>query len=224
MRKKGAKEIQICDKIPIPSEEQDQNNRNHGFTETQISLLIRKYPRVLLFDPESNLFPKIEFFHSKGFSTQDIAKLLSTTPEVLRRSLENKIIPSYNFLTELLKSQEKTNAAIKHLARILLYDDLQISVAPNIEALREIGVPKSNIVTFFTSRPQAFTPNADRFKEIVEEVKKMGFNPTKVMFGVAIHALRAMTKSTWEKKVEVYKSGVCLRIRFWWLLGSNHGL
>ncbi|XP_059635402.1 transcription termination factor MTERF2, chloroplastic-like [Cornus florida] len=178
--------------------------RNHGFTETQVSLLLRKYPRVLLFDPETTVFPKIEFFHSKGFSTQDIAKLLSTAPEVLRRSLETRIIPSYNFLKELLKSQEKTNAAIKHFARLLLYD-LHISVAPNIEALREIGVPESNIVTFFTNQPRALTASTDRFKEIVEEVKKMGFNPEKMLFVIAVGALKGMSKSNWEKKVEVYK-------------------
>ncbi|XP_059654566.1 uncharacterized protein LOC132301318 [Cornus florida] len=155
-------------------------------------------------DPQNTLLPKIVFFHSKGFLTQDIAKILSTTPAVWQRSLENQIIPSYNFFKEFLKSEEKTIAVIKHFAGILLYD-LHISVAPNIEALREIGVPELNIVALFTKKPQAFTANADRFKEIVEEVKKMGFNPTKVMSGVAIHALRAMSKSAWEKKVEVYK-------------------
>ncbi|XP_059654573.1 transcription termination factor MTERF2, chloroplastic-like [Cornus florida] len=177
---------------------------NHGFTEIQITLLIRRLPQVLMSNPENTFLPKIEFFQSKGVSTQDTAKILSTTPAVLRRSLENQIIPSYNFFKEFLKSEEKTNATIKRCAVLLLLD-LHTSVAPNIEALREIGMPESIIVNFLTNQPHAFTPNADRFKEILEEVKKMGFNPTKVMFGLAIHALRAMTKSTWEKKVEVYK-------------------
>ncbi|XP_059654570.1 uncharacterized protein LOC132301323 [Cornus florida] len=97
------------------------------------------------------------------------------------------------------------NVVIKRFAGILLYDDLHIHVIPNIEAMREIGVPESNIVAFLTKQPQAFTPNANRFKEIVEEEKKMGFNPTKMMFGAAIHAMRGMSKSNWEKKVEVYK-------------------
>ncbi|XP_059652927.1 uncharacterized protein LOC132300021 [Cornus florida] len=178
--------------------------RNHGFTETQIAVLIRKLPRLLLSDPEKTLLPKIEFFHSKGVSTEDIVKILSATPAILRRSLENHVIPSYNFLKELLKSEEKTNAAIKQQSRLLLYD-LHISVAPNIEALREIGMPESIIVSFFTNQSSAFRGNADRFKEMVEEVKKMGFNPTTMMFGEAIHALRAITKSNWERKVEVYK-------------------
>ncbi|XP_059652926.1 uncharacterized protein LOC132300020 [Cornus florida] len=178
--------------------------RNHGFTETQISVIIRKLPRLLLSDPEKTLLPKIEFFQSKGVLTEDIAKILSATPSILRRSLENHVIPSYNFLKELLKSEAKTNAAIKQQTRLLLFD-LHISVAPNIEALREVGMPESIIVSFFTNQSSAFTANADRFKEMVEEAKKLGFNPTTIMFGAAIHALRAITKSNWEKKVEVYK-------------------
>ncbi|XP_059653403.1 transcription termination factor MTERF9, chloroplastic-like [Cornus florida] len=177
---------------------------HHGLTETQISLLIRREPRLLNYDPEKTFLPKIEFFHSKGFPTECITKILSATPDVLRRSLENKIIPSYNFLKEFLKSQEKTNAVIKRQSRLLFYDP-RICVASNIESLREIGVPESNIVALFTSHPSDFMSNADRFKETVEEVKKMGFNPARMMFCVAITAVKAMSKSNWEKKVEVYK-------------------
>ncbi|KAI8005001.1 hypothetical protein LOK49_LG08G03166 [Camellia lanceoleosa] len=47
--------------------------------------------------------------------------------------------------------------------------------------------------------------SCDRFREIVKEVEEMGFNPLRTKFVIAIHAFRAMSKSTWEKKVEVYK-------------------
>nr|POF15091.1 hypothetical protein CFP56_51177 [Quercus suber] len=33
----------------------------------------------------------------------------------------------------------------------------------------------------------------------------MGFNPSRMKFALAIFALRAMSKSTWERKVDVYK-------------------
>ncbi|XP_059663520.1 uncharacterized protein LOC132309206 [Cornus florida] len=175
--------------------------RNHGVTETQIPVLVKRLPQALMFDPQKKLLPKIEFFQSKGFSTEDIAKILTATPRVFGGSLKNQIIPSYNFFKELLKSEEKTNAVIKRFASILV----SAAIAPNIEALREIGVPESNIVALLTNQPSAFTPNADRFKEILEEVKKLGFNPERMMFAVAIYVLRAMSKSNWEKKVNVYK-------------------
>uniref|UniRef100_A0A5B7BJP6 Mitochondrial transcription termination factor family protein n=1 Tax=Davidia involucrata TaxID=16924 RepID=A0A5B7BJP6_DAVIN len=178
--------------------------KNHGFTKTQISTLIAGLPPVLLSDPKKTLLPKIEFFHSKGISSPDITKIISRTPSILKRSLENQIIPSFNFFNNLLKSNEKTTAAIKRFAGLLLYD-LQTYVAHNIGILREVGVPESNIVVLLTYQPRAFMTNTDRFKEIVEEVKKMGFNPVRMKFVIAIHALRAMSKLTWEKKVEVFK-------------------
>ncbi|XP_059654572.1 uncharacterized protein LOC132301325 [Cornus florida] len=140
-------------------------------------------------DPKNTLFPKIVFFHSKGIPTEDIAKLVSTTPGVLRTSLENKIILSYNFFKEFLKSKEKTNVVVKRFARILLFD-LHIYVVPNFEALREIGVPESNIVA------------------LLQDTLKLSR-----LTLIAIHALRAISKSTWEKKLEVYKK---------WGLSEDH--
>ncbi|KAI8020282.1 hypothetical protein LOK49_LG04G03857 [Camellia lanceoleosa] len=47
--------------------------------------------------------------------------------------------------------------------------------------------------------------NVVTFRRIVEEVDKMGFNPCKLNFVLAIHLLKSISKSTWGKKVEVYK-------------------
>ncbi|KAL7210403.1 hypothetical protein ACSBR1_031875 [Camellia fascicularis] len=46
---------------------------------------------------------------------------------------------------------------------------------------------------------------SDRFRKIVNEVKKMGFNPVSLKFVIAFQAVSSMSKLTWEKKVEVYK-------------------
>ncbi|KAL7210411.1 hypothetical protein ACSBR1_031882 [Camellia fascicularis] len=109
---------------------------NHGFTKTQISILVRKLPPVIVCDPEKTLLPKLEFFKSKGVSSTDVAKILSSSPAVLKRSLENHVIPSFNFLKKLMGSEAATISAIKRSGRLLLLD-LQIDVAPNIEFLRE---------------------------------------------------------------------------------------
>ncbi|THG21361.1 hypothetical protein TEA_027617 [Camellia sinensis var. sinensis] len=115
---------------------------NHGFTKTQNSNLVRKYPPVILCDPEKTLLPKFQFFKSKGISSTDVVQILSSEPSILKRSLENKIIPSFNFLEKLMGSQEEI---IKRFARVLVFD-LQVYVVPNIEILREASVPNANIV------------------------------------------------------------------------------
>ncbi|XP_028109820.1 uncharacterized protein LOC114308433 [Camellia sinensis] len=177
---------------------------NHGFTKTQISNLVRRYPPVILCDPEKTLLPKFQFFKSKGVSSTDVAKILSSAPAVLKRSMENQIIPSFNFFKSFIQSEEETISAIKRNAGLLLVD-LQNCALPNVEILREANVPDAKILFMLKFMPRAFILTSDRLRKIVNEVKKMGFNPSKSNFVLAVHALKSMSKSTWGKKVEVYK-------------------
>ncbi|XP_057481117.1 uncharacterized protein LOC130768129 [Actinidia eriantha] len=176
----------------------------HGFTQTQISNITRSQPSLLLCHPEDTLLPKLEFLKSKGVSSIDVTRIVSTSPVLLKRSLEKVIIPSFNFLNNLLQSEERTLAAIKSHFGLLLFDR-QTHVKPNIETLREVGVPNANIMYLLKNQPRAFMTSSNRFRQIVEEVEKIGFNPSATTFVTAVHALSAMTKSTWEKKVDVYK-------------------
>ncbi|GFZ21828.1 hypothetical protein Acr_29g0009900 [Actinidia rufa] len=178
--------------------------RSHGLTQTQISNVIRTHPRLLLCDPEKTLLPKLEFLKSKGISSTDVTKIVYASPHFLKRSLEKIIIPSFNLFSNLLQSEEKTLAAIKSYSGLLLFDR-QTHVIPNIETLREAGVPNANIMFLLTNQPRAFMTGSDRFRQVVKEVETMGFNPLRINFVTAVHALRAMAKSTWEKKVDVYR-------------------
>ncbi|XP_022933338.1 uncharacterized protein LOC111440613 isoform X1 [Cucurbita moschata] len=177
---------------------------NHGFSKTQISELVKKFPQVLSANPEKTLLPKLLFFQSKGLSSPEIAKLVCGFPSILMRSLDRKIIPAFDYIQELLQTEEKTIASIKRFLGILTWD-LQIYARPNVETLIQIGVPDSKIATILEYQPRVFLVNTVRFKEIVEEVKEMGFNPLRLNFVLAVFAMRAMSKSTWRKKVEVYK-------------------
>ncbi|XP_022927133.1 uncharacterized protein LOC111434072 [Cucurbita moschata] len=176
---------------------------NHGFSKTQISELVKKFPQVLSANPEKTLLPKLLFFQSKGLSSPEIAKLVCGFPSILTRSLDRKIIPAFDYIQVLLQTKEKAIASIKRSLGILTWD-LQ-TVRPNVETLIQIGVPDSNIATILQYQPRVFLVNTVRFKEIVEDVKEMGFNPLRLKFVLAVFAMRAMSKCTWRKKVEVYK-------------------
>ncbi|XP_059630164.1 transcription termination factor MTERF8, chloroplastic-like [Cornus florida] len=175
---------------------------NHGFSKTQISTLIRKRPTLLLSDPNKTLLPKFDLFYSTGISTTDLAKTLSTNPTILTHSLENHIIPSYNLLKSFFHSTDKFMAAFKRYPDILGHNAI---IFPNIDVLRQHGVPESNIVFLLSTQPRAFIKKPDRFNEVVEDVKKIGFNPSKFQFVMAVKALRSMSKSTWKRKMEVYE-------------------
>ncbi|KAA0049462.1 uncharacterized protein E5676_scaffold209G00660 [Cucumis melo var. makuwa] len=137
---------------------------------------------------------------------------------VLSGSLNKRMIPAFDYIQAVLGSEEKTLATIKHFAVILCHD-LRSSVGPNIEILKQIGMPDSNISIYLQQKPKMFLTSSIRFKENVDRVREMGFNPQRLLFVVAVSGLRRMTKSTWDKKVEVYRKWglseeeICLAFR-----------
>ncbi|GMY27684.1 transcription termination factor MTERF15, mitochondrial-like [Fagus crenata] len=178
--------------------------KNNGFSHSQISNIVRRLPPLLLSDPQKTFLPKLEFFMSKGFTSSDIATLVSRNPEILKRSLKNHVIPSFVFFKNLLGTDENTITAIKRFSGILI-EKLGTRVVPNINLLRENGVPESNICALLKHSPRVIIKNVVRLKEIVEEVKEMGFDPLKFCFVQAVFAMSGMNKSTRERKVNAYK-------------------
>ncbi|KAI9080315.1 hypothetical protein K1719_037709 [Acacia pycnantha] len=177
--------------------------RDHGLSEPQISNVVRKRPSLLLANPNDILLPKLEFFYSIGISRSDLARILATDPAVLKRSLEKQIIPSYNFLKSVLLSDGKVASALKRTTWIFLQDHTK-KLVPNISFLRATGVPESCISLLLAHFPEALIQKNDQFVKIVEEVKEMGFNPTKSTFVLAIHVM-AGNRSIYNRCCEVYQ-------------------
>ncbi|KAK4586955.1 hypothetical protein RGQ29_023907 [Quercus rubra] len=178
--------------------------KNHGFSQTQISNLVRRQPRLLRCNPEKTLLPKMEFFSSKGIPSPDLAKMFSGFPALFKRSLEKQIIPSFDLFKSLLQSEDKTLQAFRRYSGMFT-NYLETHVVPNINTLRESGMPESIIISILQKQPRAFRVNPVQFRETVEKVKEMGFNPSTMKFAKAVYAVRSMSKSTWERKLNVYK-------------------
>ncbi|KAH1089310.1 hypothetical protein J1N35_016567 [Gossypium stocksii] len=162
--------------------------KNHGFSKTQIAILIKRPPCVLASDVEKTLLPKITFLNSKGISSSDLAKCLSKCPSLLILSLENRIIPSFNFLCDLLQSNNDILGVLNLFTRMLLYD-FDSYILPNSNVLRQNGVPELNIDKGFRRVPKTFFYTPIQFKEIVEKVKQMGFSPERFTFIFAVTVL-----------------------------------
>lgn len=178
--------------------------RKRGFSETQIRNLTKRHPQVLLSSPEKTLLPKIEFFHSIGISSSDLAKMLVICPGLFTRSVENHLIPNFNTLSNLLQSTEKTIALIKFFP-FIIFHDVEYYLIPNVKILRDSGVSESNIVKSIYSFPRLFHADTKNFEKNVAVVKEMGINPLTSLFVLAIKAKVGMSKSLWERKLDVYK-------------------
>jgi mTERF domain-containing protein len=178
--------------------------RAHGFKNEQISTLTMKCPQLYLFNAHKIFKPKLELFKSLGFSDPEIAKLLSARPSILRRSLENKIIHCVQELRRILGTDENVLEAIKVDSSVILVNVEKV-LRPNMSMLISHGVPQSVVLKLFYLRQNPLAMSMNRLSEIVGEVKKLGFDPKKFLFVLAIRSL-AVSKTLWEQKVEAYRS------------------
>ncbi|KAL0428682.1 UNVERIFIED_CONTAM: hypothetical protein Sradi_0494200 [Sesamum radiatum] len=129
-------------------------------------------------------------------------------PTIFKRSLEKHIVPSYNYINSLFKSDRVNFVSTTKLGRILCCD-LQRHLLPNVEVLREAGVPDKKISFLMVHQPRIFMVDEKRFRKTVEEVQKMGFSTSGLRFVLALEVCRSMSKSMWEKKVAIYKKWGC---------------
>ncbi|XP_022930344.1 transcription termination factor MTERF6, chloroplastic/mitochondrial-like [Cucurbita moschata] len=178
--------------------------KNHGFSIANISFIIWKYPRILLSNPNGTLLPKLEFLYTRGASSSEVTKIISKAPKILMRSVDEHLVPAFDFLKGYLGSNERTIASIKRFPSIIA-DIHQKQLNGSVRMLLDAGVPEARVVFFLFYQPRMFTMALDRFREILEDVKKMGFDPSKSSFVQAVFAIRAMSKSTWVRKLGIYK-------------------
>ncbi|CAH9085020.1 unnamed protein product [Cuscuta epithymum] len=178
--------------------------KTHGFSETQISKLIQRCPSILSCHPQNTLLPKIEFLKSVGFTVEEYTAMLCGGPSILQRSLGNQLLPTIEFLKQFFSSPEQIKVPLKRSPWIFS-TSCQALMEDNIELLRRLQVPELSIVHYVQNQPRLFTKEKEEFKRILEDIKGMGFDPSKKLFMVAVHVASSMTRLTWEKKMRAYK-------------------
>uniref|UniRef100_A0A5B7C4S5 Uncharacterized protein n=1 Tax=Davidia involucrata TaxID=16924 RepID=A0A5B7C4S5_DAVIN len=179
--------------------------RSYGFSEKQISLLTMKRPTLYIYNTQKKFKPKLEYFKSLGFQGEEIAQILSSEPYILERSLENQIIPSVQVIRRIVGTNENVLKAIKMCYRILEFN-LEKVLEPNIAILMNHGVPESKVLKLIMIEPKSLLLRTYRFSEVVSEVVKFGFDPTNLLFVLAIRSLATMSRSLWEQKLGAYCS------------------
>ncbi|RXI05210.1 hypothetical protein DVH24_006467 [Malus domestica] len=157
--------------------------RNHGFSTTQISKMVRSFSNLLEMHPEKNLLPKLEFFTSFGVSKGDLAKTLAYGPKLLATSLEKRIAPLMISL------------------RVCFLRKMRGSW---IFAEGE-GTPQSCISHLLAYHPKVFMRKPKELGGLVDEVKQMGFNLQKSNSVIAIYALCGNNRSVWNRSRQLYK-------------------
>ncbi|XP_061341132.1 uncharacterized protein LOC133287521 [Gastrolobium bilobum] len=173
--------------------------RDRGFSHSNICHIVRKEPWLLSWDPHKTILPKFVFFLSKGASASDIARLLTANPRILQRSLQKHIIPLYEMVNRFLQSDKNTITCIIRNSISFSYT-LTIQ---NVKLLIDYGVCDLSIARLLITRPSLFGSN--NLLKTVEEVKGLGFDPSKSTFAVALLAMKTVSKARWDEKVDILK-------------------
>ncbi|CAI9775435.1 unnamed protein product [Fraxinus pennsylvanica] len=121
--------------------------------------MVRNRPGLLAACLEKTMKPKIKIFQDLGFSAEDIAEIISNTPSILYRSLDNGVIPSLSGLMSLLgSSAEVAKGKLKEVKEVLLatekYDISCIVSNPGsfICSLEKMIKPRMQVLGILYSR------------------------------------------------------------------------
>ncbi|KAK7348229.1 hypothetical protein VNO80_22779 [Phaseolus coccineus] len=172
--------------------------QTHGFSVSQIYRIFSQAPDLMICDPTKRLLPKFQFLASKGATPSDTVLTVSKSPRFLRYSLNNHIIPIFELIRTFLPSDLRALAVL--IACPNFIGDSR--VASNVQMLLDAGVTHSGIRYLLCSRPSVLCSD---LRNVVEEVKLLGFDPLKLSFALALLAKRAVSKPLWDAKVEALK-------------------
>ncbi|AES91849.2 transcription termination factor family protein [Medicago truncatula] len=136
-------------------------------------------------------------------SPQDIVAAITRSPRFVRVSLDKHIIPAFELVRSFCPSDKKAIHSI--IACPTSISDPRMK--PNVKFLLDFGLTASSIYRLLTSRPSIICTSD--LKKALEEIKELGFQPSKYNFCVALLAKRAVTKSQWDAKFDVLKSWGC---------------
>jgi mTERF domain-containing protein, mitochondrial len=171
---------------------------------------------MIVSNPIKSILPKIQFLSSKGASPQDIVAAITRSPRFVRVNLHKHIIPAFEFVRSFCPSDQKAIHSI--IACPTSISDPRMK--PNVKFLLDFGLTASSIYRLLTSRPSIICTSD--LKKALEEIKELGFQPSKYNFCVALLAKRAVTKSQWDAKFDVLKSWGCSEDAIFLMhLGSN---
>ncbi|XP_020220571.1 uncharacterized protein LOC109803418 isoform X1 [Cajanus cajan] len=149
----------------------------------------------------------IAFFRNNGFSNSQINSIFRRIPDLLTCNPHKRVLPKFQFLASKGASNSDIVQLVNRCPR-LLTSSLENNVIPtfelNVNMLVDVGVRDSDISYLFRKRPSILLSND--LKRTVDEVKEMGFDPLKIVFVMALHAKRGVSKLRWDAKVDAFKS------------------
>ncbi|XP_020890707.1 transcription termination factor MTERF4, chloroplastic, partial [Arabidopsis lyrata subsp. lyrata] len=177
--------------------------RSHGFTDSQMSNIIKMYPLLLIADADKSLGPKLQFLQSRGASSSELTQVVSKVPKILGKREGKSLSRYYDFIKVIIEA-DKSSSKYEKLCHALPEGSRQDNKIRNVLVLRELGVPQRLLFSLLISDSGPVC-GKEKFEESLKKVVEMGFDPTTSKFVKALHGFYQMSDKTIEEKLDVYK-------------------
>ncbi|CAN6337597.1 unnamed protein product [Urochloa humidicola] len=180
--------------------------RRYSFSDADISSTVRKLPIVLASDPAKTLQPKLDFFTSVGVSAPLLPRLISLTPILLHRSVEDHLAPLFATLREVLGgSDDRVVAALRQMPFIARCRP-KATLHRGLPLLREVhGMSADKVAKLVALQPGVIMLGPDRINQIVDAVRLVGLEPGSPMFAHGFAVFSKMKPATLENKITLFR-------------------
>lgn len=174
---------------------------NLGLNKIQIKNIVKKAPRVLSYNVQKTLVPKIRTLQEIGISGSDLVKIMVNYRSVLDRNIASPV----EYLRNLFGSDEKAAKAIKSY-NLLLVGDSPRKIARNVELLEKYGFSRNDVCALLSGHPSAFFRKPEVFEEGIQRVENdFKISRDTKMFYQGVKVLVSLTKSTANSKLGILR-------------------
>lgn len=138
--------------------------------------------------------PKLDFVLSISQSKDEVV-LVTETPLVLTKSLNNYLKPSFSLLNSVTGSNPNTLSVLKCNPHRLNHN-IPKSFLLNTQFLLTLSVPHSQTLKMLRTYGQVLGTTQDKFRNVVLKLVDMGFDLKSSYFLHALHSLAYNNNST----------------------------
>nr|GMD91194.1 transcription termination factor MTERF5, chloroplastic-like [Ipomoea batatas] len=176
-----------------------------GLDLTQIRKCVSRYPKLLYFDVDKNLDPKLQCLQEVGLSGSDLADVIARGAQFLERGLDTNLKPNLAFLKIVFGNNEDVRKTIKNYPA-MLRTSCQI-MQDNVSYFQKLGFSNEKIKWYISRKPMALRFPLQWFEERVHMLEKdFGIPRESPMFFYGMYAIASASKLSMEKKFAVFRS------------------
>lgn len=185
----------------------------HGFSDTQIRLMLNSRPQLLILDVDKILKPKLIYFQELGIPRSHLAMFISKNPMLLTSSLDKKLKPCVELIKKVLQliqpdtSKCNINDVMFHiLSRYAWVVGKDSRLLSGIKYLESCGIVGSQLVMILKNEPRLVYMSEAKLKSLITRATELGFIMGSRMLVYGVFTCYSNSAETLSRKYEVLQS------------------